>query len=357
MYSLWIRVMKACGYSFKEFLLSPENALNIPNARKRYYFIAKQTRKDDNGEVGMMGEEGNEMKNIEEIVQSNGSHQHTKAEKLPKYQTLMQTDDIDDEAEKEKVEREEMDDAGDGGDVGREETEENPTTNPIPSSVITDLPLPVKQRFAIRPLTLPPDTVPLCLEPLSINEIIQIRVSKEEQLLYNTMESLKVPLTILQSSWAKKHLSIVSSSSKLSYCFTKGYGKIYDHSAGSCYLIPSSCSSTDEQGREERQEVTIENLNREDLGKYLGKIRLFHPNELLAIFGFPNSYEFPPFSSSNASASLSSSSASSSSSSSVVSASAVSTKLQQQYGCIGNSINVKVVQAIMYCLFEEGKIW
>jgi site-specific DNA-cytosine methylase len=352
MYSLWINVMKACGYSFKEFLLSPETALNIPNARKRYYFIAKH--ENTGSEVGIRDEEGKDVTDVEESVRVNEKgvtllgenptdSQDKEEERLESIEKMMNIHNAK-EPEKGDIELEKQE--ADANEEELEETEENPSTTIIPSSVITELPQQVKQKFIVRPVTLSSVS---CSEPLSIDEIIQTRVSREEQQSYNTMKSLKVPLTILQSSWAKKHLSIVSSSSKLSYCFTKGYGKIYDHSAGSCYLIPSSACSSSSSLKE--KEIFTEKLDREDLGKYVGKIRLFHPNELLAIFGFPDSYDFPSFSASTSASASSSSTGSSSSSAAIVST------LQQQYGCIGNSINVKVVQAVMHCLFEDASSW
>ncbi len=51
--SLLIETLSCCGFSYEEFLLSP-NQLNIPNSRLRYYLIAKHNQTfnfDTNGEI------------------------------------------------------------------------------------------------------------------------------------------------------------------------------------------------------------------------------------------------------------------------------------------------------------------
>jgi site-specific DNA-cytosine methylase len=58
----------------------------------------------------------------------------------------------------------------------------------------------------------------------------------------------------------------------------------------------------------------------------LGQVRLFTPEEMLALSGFPHDFAFPP-----------------------------DMPLRHRFQCIGNSVNVRVVQAVMQCLFEDQK--
>lgn len=119
--------------------------------------------------------------------------------------------------------------------------------------------------------------------------------------------ALQVPLKILQSKWAPTRLGLSSKSDVRSYCFTKGYGRIYDKSSGTLLLEEGSAGDVD----------------RNDLAALHGKIRLFSPNELLLLFGFPAAYTFPPH-----------------------------VTLSHKFAAVGNSVNIEVVRRVMLTLFE-----
>ena len=72
--------------------------------------------------------------------------------------------------------------------------------------------------------------------------------------------------------------------------------------------IPSASSGTYEEKK----------LDRTNMLEHYGKIRAFHPRELLNLFGFPQSFSFPD-----------------------------SMTFRYQYQLIGNSVNVTVVAALL----------
>lgn len=119
---------------------------------------------------------------------------------------------------------------------------------------------------------------------------------------------LLVPEQTLRQSWAQSHISIVTPSDRATFCFTKGYGKLVDRAAGSCFL-PNAVSYDRTQ----------------DPASISGQLRLFHPTELLRLFGFPSSFSFPSHLS-----------------------------LRQRFNCIGNSVNVEVVRRAMRHLFAPS---
>lgn len=65
-------------------------------------------------------------------------------------------------------------------------------------------------------------------------------------------------------------------------------------------------------------------MNRSDLPSYYGRIRRFHPDELLAISGFPKGFSWP---------------------------SGELLSLEKCSGVVGNSVNVAVVKCVMQALF------
>ena len=65
-------------------------------------------------------------------------------------------------------------------------------------------------------------------------------------------------------------------------------------------------------------------INRSDLPSYYGRIRRFHPDELLSISGFPKEFTWP---------------------------SADRLSLEKCCGVVGNSVNVAVVKCVMQSLF------
>ena len=91
------------------------------------------------------------------------------------------------------------------------------------------------------------------------------------------------------------------------------YGRLYDKSAGSCYYEKATGPLRE-----------VQDIDRESLINYTGQIRKFHPDEILALSGFPDNFKWP-----------------------------VEFTLQKKFACIGNSVNVTVVKAVMKILFDS----
>lgn len=108
----------------------------------------------------------------------------------------------------------------------------------------------------------------------------------------------------LQQRWST-HLSVVTPTDDITYCFTAGYSRILHKSTGSVLL---SCSTT-----------TSDCIDKTNLLQYLGKIRRFTPKELCNLFGFPKSFQFPKD----------------------------DIPLSHQYKLIGNSIHVTLVAKLL----------
>ncbi len=316
MYTLWLQVIQSCGYEFEEYLLSPETAVGIPNARKRYYFIAEL--KDSTTVDALDNRDSSVLSNnqlLDELGQGEDrggtEDENGKSVDSMKDDEDMKENDINPDREEEEEEEEEVEEESGETQLKSEgfPTTSSSSTIYLNEHVKTQLPLDVQRIFS---LSKNPSS---SNEAISLREMIQRRINENDWQRFNTMSELIVPLNILQASWAKKHLSIADLGSQLTYCFTKGYGKIYDHSAGSCLFIPSLTSQS-----------TAKEIDREQLTNYYQRIRLFHPEELLVLFGFPNDYSFPSITS--------------------------SLTLSHQYGCIGNSVNVTVVKTVMHRLFQ-----
>lgn len=308
MYTLWLQVIRSCGYEFEEYLLSPETAVGIPNARKRYYFIAEL--KDSTTVDSLDNRDSSVLSNNQLLDELGHEDRPDTEDDAGKTSNAMKDDEEMIENDVNHEDEEEVEESGEAG----LKSEAVPTTFTsstvyLNENVKTQLPLDVQRLFS---LSKNPSS---SNEAITLRKIIQRRINENDWLRFNTMPELIVPLNILQASWAKKHLSIADLDSQLTYCFTKGYGKIYDHSAGSCLFIPSLTSQS-----------TAKEIDRAQLTNYHQMIRLFHPEELLELFGFPNDYSFPSITS--------------------------SLTLSHQYGCIGNSVNVTVVKAVMHRLFQ-----
>eukprot|EP00605_Chrysophyceae_sp_TOSAG23-4_P001434 GSChrysophyteH1.ASY1.ANO1.1562.1 assembled CDS len=127
---------------------------------------------------------------------------------------------------------------------------------------------------------------------------------------------------ILTSKWAPSRLSIVGPHDTTTYCFTKSYGRLFDKSSGSCYLEdaigPLACVDSDHLDR------STAGPDSAFVKRLANRLRLFLPEELLALSGFPLEYRFP-----------------------------VGMPVKKQYACIGNSINVFVVRALLLQLFNR----
>lgn len=128
------------------------------------------------------------------------------------------------------------------------------------------------------------------------------------------IKDLLVPEEVLRKLWSNRRLSIVGDFDMTSYCFTHSYGRMYDRSSGSMY-IDNALGPLN---------VSEFALSRDDMTKYYGHLRRFHPQELLIMAGFPISFKWPD-----------------------------NLSLEKRWACIGNSINVTVVREVMRSMFEE----
>ncbi len=126
---------------------------------------------------------------------------------------------------------------------------------------------------------------------------------------------------ILSKDWARE-LPIVrlsnegnddeEGSTRMTYCFTAGYGRQLHKSTGSILFVPkeqSLSSSQEEQGMDNEASM---------VERYSNQLRRFSPEELLGLFGFPRNFAFPD-----------------------------STGLEHRYRLVGNSINLFVVSALL----------
>jgi site-specific DNA-cytosine methylase len=66
-------------------------------------------------------------------------------------------------------------------------------------------------------------------------------------------------------------------------------------------------------------------IDRSDLASLYGSVRLFDPEEMLLISGFPTWFKFPE-----------------------------NFPLRKKFSCIGNSVNITVVRAVMQSMFNNG---
>ena len=161
--------------------------------------------------------------------------------------------------------------------------------------------------------TLPPpfDRAAYPAEPLPLERFLVVPLSAEER------QELLVPLKILASAWSPSRLSIVSRFDCRTFCFTKGYGRLFDKSSGSLLLDFGEDSDMAPPGP-----LAQHSLDRSHLPALHGHLRLFSPRELLLLFGFPATFSFAP-----------------------------RLTLYHRFHAIGNSINVTVVRAVMATLF------
>jgi site-specific DNA-cytosine methylase len=293
MHALWCQVLRRCGYRYHEFLLSPDKTVLLPNSRTRYYCIARFDEKY--GElpraVVPSNKESIEDNRELEFMQNNPL---TVAEAVTSNSDTLDLQPPDQDAD---------------GNSDDESPENDPTSS---------------QEYGYQLSSIPPSLLMEGGPVQSIEAVLGERYHQVNSSGESTLQQLYVPMEILQSSWASKMLSIARISDCLTYCFTKGYGKRVDHSAGSCLFMDG-----------ERE------LNRSDLPSYYKRIRLFHPDELLLLFGFPAAYAFPTSVNESVSSTAN------------VDRTAKCLTLQHRWGCIGNSVNVSVIRLVMRCLFED----
>lgn len=141
------------------------------------------------------------------------------------------------------------------------------------------------------------------VQPIEIRPLSDFLL--EDDLSEEVKAELRVPDKILEKIWSKA-LSVVGRLDHITFCFTKAYGKLY-HKASGSFLYENA-----ERAFEE------EKLDRTDMLSYSGRIRKFHPRELLNLFGFPQTFSFPD-----------------------------TMTFRYQYQLIGNSVNVTVVNAVL----------
>lgn len=101
-------------------------------------------------------------------------------------------------------------------------------------------------------------------------------------------------------------------SSRMTYCFTAGYGRQLHKSTGSILFVPV------EQLSNRKENPVGDDSSISMVEMYSNQLRRFSPEELLGLFGFPQEFEFPP-----------------------------STGLEHRYRLVGNSINIFVVSALI----------
>lgn len=182
-------------------------------------------------------------------------------------------------------------------------------------------------------------------QPCKLEEYInKIKISDDE------MVGLLIRKFVLEAPWSISRLSIVTASERDTFCFTKSYSQTYDKSAGSYLLItpvadeiPStstvdivdSCNSNnsdeidsiDATGTKIIDDTATSTATAHPSFAHLyGQVRYFHPNEVLAISGFPDNFRWPS-----------------------------NFNLRQKYACIGNSLNVSLVKLLMNHFFTTAK--
>lgn len=119
------------------------------------------------------------------------------------------------------------------------------------------------------------------------------------------LQDFLVPDSVLEKDWARQ-VGVVTKADSVTHCFTAGYGRIFHKATGSLLLM-------------KRDEPIVEKpLDRSNMIQYSKNLRRFTPKELLSLFGFPSTFEFPD-----------------------------GINLEHQYKLIGNSINVTVVTLLV----------
>lgn len=130
------------------------------------------------------------------------------------------------------------------------------------------------------------------------------------QLLYPDLSALIIPPSTLSKPFFKG-MSIVGSSDCVTFCFTSSYGKTMHKSSGSLFA---------------RHVLSYKDINKSDdmSIEYQNAIRFFAPEELLKIFGFPETFEYQS-----------------------------EISLKRKYKLIGQSVNIKVVEYIMNSILNK----
>jgi tRNA (cytosine38-C5)-methyltransferase len=127
----------------------------------------------------------------------------------------------------------------------------------------------------------------------------------ERELSEEVKNELRLSDHVLGKTWSKA-LSVVGRLDRTTFCFTKAYGKSL-HKASGSFLYEDA-----------EESYELEKLDRTDMLLHSGRIRMFHPRELLNLFGFPDWFSFPE-----------------------------GMVIRDQFKLIGNSVNVTVVRALL----------
>lgn len=279
MHSLWREVLQHVGYEAKEMTLSPHFSVGLPNSRTRYFCVARFIGRS------ALGLEESSAAIASELLAS------TQLAVEAAVATNLDEADIDNDEE-------EPNDGEDTRNGEAKQADQSQTKIAQSTSDGSATPFSMSLRYQGSILTL--------RQVISdLMGVINQKVLAQDGEYVNLLVSREV----LSSSWAPQNLSLVDGSDTLTYCFTKGYGKRVDHSAGSCLVM---------------NDIASKDIDRSRLIDYHGQIRLFHPDELLLLFGYPAGYAFPE-----------------------------GMSLQHRWGCIGNSVNVKVVSKVMQYLFDS----
>jgi site-specific DNA-cytosine methylase len=333
MHSYWLKVMKKCGYAYEQYLLSPDETIGLPNMRNRYYFIATWKGSSVDGSnassitAGVRSEDvwkkEEEEDEIEELVRCNEVAEAHQPPQQPSSTTMIMEDSDDEEQEQQEEDGivKDAEEEGESSNRGKKIVAgiaKDLSMLIHHPDIKTTLPFSILQHHHSQYTTTTSTTIHTPTSTTTMPTTVQRigDILHDITIPHHELPPLLVPLKILQSSWAPKMLSLVTMDDRLTYCFTKGYGKIYDHSAGSCIWMIDS--SQVEAGRL----LIGKDLVRDRLVEYHGAIRLFHPKELLALFGFPKEFAWPE-----------------------------ELSISQQFSCMGNSINVAVVRAVMHRMF------
>lgn len=386
MHRLWVSTLTRCGYELRQVCLSPQDTVGLPNARRRYYCIARfvgnrdrdrdrDTERETDRDTEGQTERGNDINTEREHEGKRARTERTEkaatdvqrtevseAEWLSNQIEQREEETITTERDAAETERsiERKEEREDDSDEEEEEEQEEEETERADDGIIRVLSPSLLS--ALYGETQMRETVSVVR---SLEEVLAPRLSLFQRLTASLSASVSTgterdidrdtdrdreresieekelrPLflsrAILSSSWAPTMLSIVTETDRLTYCFTKGYGKRVDHSAGSCLFIPRQTE------RERERQTERETIDRSRLADYEGRIRLFHPDEQLLLFGFPEHFRFPPLQRTETETERD-----------TYSLSPSSLSLQQRWGCVGNSVNVSVVKIVARCLFED----
>ena len=302
----WKAALKECGYDYKEYLLSPID-IGIPNNRKRYYLTAEMKKYEINSSPPI-----HQIKNVKRERENDKSNL-TIASKRSKTDISTSIENKNDT------------------------TETHLIADPI---ILTDLPDKIRKLLdapsigTVRPISYYMQNVSDVMDPVLLTEANKMGESSYD--CVKDRSDLLLSHKTLSAPWASSRISIVGPRDRTSYCFTKSYGRLNDKSSGSCYLPQKLHEGPAllEKNVGVLEDLDIKNNSAlikmssdlpEQIIGYSGKLRLFHPRELLSLSGFPvdGSFVFPP-----------------------------NMPIKKQYACIGNSINVTVVRGILLCLFE-----